>query len=320
MVEIKKMKWEDLDIRALAEISAEVRKHEGLGDYTIDQAEDYLRNMNDRFPIEIALLAVENNQVQGWLGIERVTEQIGEIGRWQPFIVQETERNKIAKQLISQINNYAQENGVNRMEIGFGGLSESNLATYRQRQVWFENEGWNKLEDTNFMACSPSESESHAIELPNGFDLKPLLEFDNDAIFECYNEAFTTGDARWIFDMTKEQRREEFEKLFDRSGRINSDASFVCLFGDAIVGFILVVTRSEDEEHLESIGVHPKYRGKGLGKTMLGVSKETLRKRGAQNFTLGVDPVNIPAVKLYERFQFNTVSRIARYSWKTSDP
>ncbi len=318
MVEILYRKWKELDIKALAEISAKVREAEGLGVYTPKQVEEYLRTMNERYPMEIVALAMDNGQIVGWMGIERVTDNIGEVGRWQPFVKSDTDKRKIARLLIANIIDYATSNDMNRVEIGFGEISENNRDTFNTRCSWYESEGWKKLEDSNFMVGNPIETAISGIQLPDDFELQPLLDSDNDAIFECYHEAFTTGNARWIYDMSREQRRQEFEKNFDRSRPINKDASFVILSDGAIVGFTLVISRSDEEEHLESIGVHPKFRGKGLGKILLGKSTEVLRGQEVQNFTLGVDPVNIPAVRLYERFGFETVSRTARYSWKTS--
>lgn len=317
MAKIVFRKWEELDIKTLAEMLAEVRRLEALGDYTHEQVEEYLKTMNQRFPIEVAALAIEEDQIVGWMGIERVTDNIGEVGRWQPFVISRTDKQKVARLLISNIIDYAKSNDIARIEVAFGEISEDNFDTFKTRSSWYEAEGWNKLEDTNFMVSSPINDEPKEIKHPDGFELRPLLEFDNDTIFECYHEAFTTGDARWIYDMTKEQRRQEFEKNFDRSHKINEDASFAFLSDGAIVGFILIVSRSDEEEHLESIGIHPKSRGKGLGKTLLCKSIKVLRSQESQYFTLGVDPVNTPAVRLYEQFGFETVSRTARFSWKT---
>ncbi|MHA2236649.1 MAG: GNAT family N-acetyltransferase [Candidatus Thorarchaeota archaeon] len=317
MVRTVLRKWEELDIKHLAEITSETRRYEGLGDYTVDQVEEYLRNINDRFPAEIAVVAIENEKIIGWMSVERVTEQIGEIGRWQPFVSQGPDRDKLAQHMIAKSSTYARENGIRRMEIGFGEISEPNLETYNQRQDWYESEGWNKLEDNNFMVTNPMvQRKLEEPKLPDGFSLQPLLEEDNDNLFQCYHEAFTSGKALWIYDLTEAQIRQEFDKNFDRSRPINGDASFVVVQERAIAGFILVVSRSEEEEHVESIGVHPSYRGKGLAKILLWRSMEVLRKSESENLTLGVDTVNIPAVKLYELFGFETVSRTARYSWK----
>ena len=179
MVEIVFRQWEELNINNLAEITCETRRYEGLGDYTVDQVEEYLKNMNKRFPAEIALVAFEDDKILGWMGVERVTEQIGEIGIWQPFVSQGPDRDKLAQHMIAKSITYAQENGIRRMEIGFGEISESNLDTYQQRQEWYESEGWNKLEDDNFMVANPmAKRVMEEPQLPDGFILQPLLEVD----------------------------------------------------------------------------------------------------------------------------------------------
>jgi ribosomal protein S18 acetylase RimI-like enzyme len=217
------------------------------------------------------------------------------------------------------MTDYAKSHDMTRIEVAFGDISEDNLDSFKTRCSWYEAEGWKKLEDTNFMASDPSVDGPRGVKPPDGFELRPLLEFDNDTIFECYHESFTTGEARWIYDMTEEQRRQEFDKNFDRSHQINGNASFAILSEGDIAGFILIVSRSDEEEHLESIGIHPKFRGMGLGKALLDKSIEVLRCQEAQNFTLGVDPVNTPAVRLYEQFRFETVSRTTRFAWNSTN-
>ena len=239
--------WENLDIKMLAHLSAEVRRMEGLGDYTDQQVEEYIRTMNERFPIETAALAFQDGEMVGWMGIERVTNNLGEVGRWLPFVSSKTDRQKVAHLLISSINDYARSNDITRIEVAFGEISEDNLETFATKSAWYEAAGWNKLEDTNFMVLGPIGDGSRKINPPAGFELQPLKEFDNDTVFECYHEAFTTGNARWIYDMTEEQRRQEFNKIFDRSHQINDDASLVILADREIVGFTLVVTSSDEE-------------------------------------------------------------------------
>ncbi|MFW9983057.1 MAG: GNAT family N-acetyltransferase [Candidatus Thorarchaeota archaeon] len=318
MVEIIQKNWEDLDIRTVAEITANIRRYEGLGDYTIDQVEEHLKNMNKRFPIEISFIALEEGKIVGWMGIERSTDNIGEVGRWQPFVMTDGNRREIGQQLISSVNEYAKSSNITRIEVAFGGVSEDNMAAFETRCIWYESRGWYNLEDTNFMVRSLDDLESDNIKIPGEFEFRPLLEFDNDAIFKCYFNTFTTGEARWIHDMSRTQIRQEFEKNFDRSHDINGTASFAILSDDIIVGFSLVLSRSDEEEHLEAIGIHPKFRRKGLGKILLRKSIEVLRSQNAQNFSLGVDTANSPAIKLYERFGFETVSRTVRYAWKSS--
>jgi ribosomal protein S18 acetylase RimI-like enzyme len=185
------------------------------------------------------------------------------------------------------------------------------------RSEWYGDNGWKKLTDTNFMVLDLNEVNTKNIKTPEEFEIQPLFEHETDAIYECYHEAFTTGDARWIYDMTEEQRRQQFDGNLNSPFPINESASFAIISGDGIAGFILVLSRSEEDAFLASIGVRPKFRRKGLSRILMNESIAVLKKQDVRNFTLGVELVNIPAVKLYEQYGFETVSRITRYSWKS---
>jgi GNAT superfamily N-acetyltransferase len=318
-LKIELLKWNELDIRALATMTAEVRRQEGLGNYTVDQVEEYLKLMNERFPIDIAAVVIDNSRVIGWMGLEQMTEELGEVGRWHPFVSQGPLREDAAQQMISEVSRYARENGIKRMEIGFGEISENNQEAFSHRQSWYEAAGWGRLEENLFMAVNPMDKcDIQPPRLQEEFNLQPLVDVNLEILFECYHKAFMTGQAMWIYDMTEEQRRQEFDKYFDRSTPINEEASLVLEKNGLIVGFILVLSRTEEEEHIQTIGVHPSHRGKGLAKFLMGKVIEILQKNGAENLTLGVDSVNASAMGLYERFGFETISRTIRYSWKDS--
>ena len=315
-MKIELLKWDALDISVLAKMTSVVRREEGLGDYTVDQVEEYLKLMNERFPTEIAVVAKEEDQVLGWMGMERLTEEIGEVGRWHPFIDQGPQREALAQQLISAVNRYAFENGISRMEIGFGEISSNNLEAFSHRRSWYEAAGWKHLEEDLFMAVNPMElRSSQAPTHQDEFNLKPLIDIDVEKLFQCYHQAFMTGEAVWIYEMTEEQRRQEFDKNFDKSKPINEKASFVLEKDGEVAAFILVLSRTAQEEYIESFGVHPSYRGRGLAKYLMMKVIEVMQNDGAENLTLGVDSVNRPAIGLYEQVGFRTVSRTIRYSW-----
>ncbi|MFW9845439.1 MAG: GNAT family N-acetyltransferase [Candidatus Thorarchaeota archaeon] len=308
--------WKDLDIGSLAELTSEVRRIEGLGNYTTEQMEIYIRNMNERFPIEIAVLALEEERVIGWIAMERATQNIGELSRWHPFVVHDVDSEEVGRAMISEVISYARTHGVTRIEIGFGEISDENLVTFKQRSEWYEAEGWQKLEDSYFMAIDPCRAQIQDIEIPKGYKTKSLLDVKKEALFSVYHDAFMTGGARWIHDLTVDERRQEFEKSFDQNNKINEHASIVIKSDDDIVGYALVLSRPGDEEHLQTLAVVQSARRQGLAKFMLKSILETLKARNITNLTLGTDPENVPAITLYRNFGFETVSRLARYSWK----
>ena len=115
MVRIEIRDWEALDIQQLAKMTSDLRRLEGLGEFTPEQVERYLRNMNERYPMEIAVLALEEERVVGWIALERTTENIGEIGRWYPFVIHDVDRTAVARHLISEVVSYAHTHGITRI-------------------------------------------------------------------------------------------------------------------------------------------------------------------------------------------------------------
>jgi ribosomal-protein-alanine N-acetyltransferase len=64
------------------------------------------------------------------------------------------------------------------------------------------------------------------------------------------------------------------------------------------VGFICF-RNVGDESDLLNIGVHPEFRGCGIGKKLMTFYVEECRQTGAKTLYLEVDPRNLPAVRLY---------------------
>ncbi|TFH04589.1 MAG: hypothetical protein E4H14_14430, partial [Candidatus Thorarchaeota archaeon] len=70
MVEISQRKWIDLDITALANLTKSVYIFEGLGEYSLEQIEQHLRTLNERFPFEVVFVAIHDGTLVGWVGVE----------------------------------------------------------------------------------------------------------------------------------------------------------------------------------------------------------------------------------------------------------
>jgi ribosomal protein S18 acetylase RimI-like enzyme len=98
----------------------------------------------------------------------------------------------------------------------------------------------------------------------------------------------------------------------------NERASLVLTKDGQVIGFSIVRPRTE-EEHLEVFGLHPDYRGRGLAKALILKSMSTVSDQGTERMSIGVDAVNVPAVKLYEKVGFRLVSRMIVHSWKKTD-
>lgn len=53
-----------------------------------------------------------------------------------------------------------------------------------------------------------------------------------------------------------------------------------------------------------------EYRGNGIGTSLMNELFKEAKQRGIRRLSLSVDPGNIPAVKLYERFGFKEVGKV----------
>jgi len=313
MVEITQCNWDDLDIITIATLTGAVYKFEGLGDPSLEQIKRHLISLNERFPFEAVFIATHDGTIVGWTGVERQTENIGEIGRWHPYVVDAPDRNEIAKSLISEVIKYAKRNGMNRLEISFGDISDETIKTYNERISWLESLDWSLVEDTLFMNKNALEKIPKA-DIPDGYRLQPLLENNDEALYKCHYAAFTTSMAREFNGLSEEEKKQHFNKLYDRTQPINAEASYVLKKDEEIACILLVITR-ENEEYISIVAVHPSYRGYGLAKALLATGIQKVREQGATDISIGVDEVNTPAVQLYRKFGFEVRSRLAFHSW-----
>ena len=69
----------------------------------------------------------------------------------------------------------------------------------------------------------------------------------------------------------------------------------------------------EDELHLANIAVSPLYRRQGVGSMLMTVLLEEALARGVRRAYLEVRPSNQEAIRLYEKFGFETVGVRPRY-------
>jgi ribosomal-protein-alanine N-acetyltransferase len=91
---------------------------------------------------------------------------------------------------------------------------------------------------------------------------------------------------------------------------LGDDATPVYVACDAkrrIAGFALIRVVG-DECELLTIAVDPKWRGKGIGRALLEAVFDDLLMSPARRMFLEVSEENVPAIKLYQREGFSTIS------------
>jgi ribosomal-protein-alanine N-acetyltransferase len=70
-----------------------------------------------------------------------------------------------------------------------------------------------------------------------------------------------------------------------------------------VVGYI-IYWQIRDEVQITNLAVHPDFRGRGIGETVLAVILKEVRAKGATFVTLEVRSSNTPAVSLYRKLGF----------------
>ena len=111
-------------------------------------------------------------------------------------------------------------------------------------------------------------------------DMRPATDADHDAIVRVLGEDYN-----------------------DRP----EDRRFVGVEGGNVVG-TLRLTETTQRSMIYGFVIEERQRGRRLGTRLLAAVMEQLGEEGIADLGLEVDPENTPAVRLYERFGFATVT------------
>jgi ribosomal protein S18 acetylase RimI-like enzyme len=133
---------------------------------------------------------------------------------------------------------------------------------------------------------------------PPEFVLRSYEDADSGALRYALDDAFA-GDP--LFEETTESRFREFYV-----GARGFDPSLWLLAWDSdeLAGFALAFPERFGDETLgwiDSLGVRPRYRSRGLGTALLHAVLGRLHARGLRRVGLGVEAENEAGLRLYER-------------------
>ncbi|MHA1481629.1 MAG: GNAT family N-acetyltransferase [Candidatus Thorarchaeota archaeon] len=310
--------WKEIEVGDLATITFNSRQAFKLGATSVERIENFLITLQERFPAEAIFLAYQKKKIVGWAGLERDGSTSGEIGRWHPYVLPIQNQDSIAMQLIESMMNYAQNSGMNRVEIAFGEITEDTLESYETYSKWYSKYNVMKFSEVLYMIWDFKDAHLKQSKLPDGVSIRKVKDVDIEELYQCYYETFSSGQDRDFFDHDESQRREKFDRSFVNADNINEEISSVLLVDDKIAGFASIRSR-DNEEHLDMLGIHSDYRRRGLGKLLILDVMNRVDKREVEIMSIGVDSVNSNAHDLYKKVGFNTVTRIILHSWKKAD-
>jgi ribosomal protein S18 acetylase RimI-like enzyme len=95
---------------------------------------------------------------------------------------------------------------------------------------------------------------------------------------------------------------------------VNRDPAFVAQDeAGKIVGFIMTSMEPRKTGSIITIDVMPDWRGKGVGKKLMGLAEEELKTRGAKKIILQTAVDNIDAIGFYKKLGYKEKKRIKDY-------
>ena len=128
---------------------------------------------------------------------------------------------------------------------------------------------------------------------PVGLHVEPAETRDAKDLARIHGQSFYRGWPTSDFQSFLEDR--------------NTPAYIACDAKRRIAGFALIRTVA-DEAELLTIAVEPRWRGKGVGRALMGAAFADLMMSPARRMFLEVDEQNHAAIRLYEKLGFSTIS------------
>ncbi|MGD0152492.1 MAG: ribosomal protein S18-alanine N-acetyltransferase [Thermacetogeniaceae bacterium] len=135
------------------------------------------------------------------------------------------------------------------------------------------------------------------------FGLRPMEKGDIAQILAIENVSFPTPWAEYAF-------LSELKNKFA--------VYYVAVHEDQVVGYAGMWLFS-GEAHITTIGVHPDWRGQGLGKMFMDKMINQARDRGASTMILEVRPSNAAARYLYKKMGFRQIGCRKNYYLETRE-
>lgn len=135
------------------------------------------------------------------------------------------------------------------------------------------------------------------------YHIRPMQEQDIDPVLSIDRTSFALP---WSANAYHYELNENLRSLLWVAETIDHESSPI------VVGMI-VVWMILDEAHIATIAVHPDFRGKGIGRSLLIVGLREAIRQGATHTTLEVRASNMAAQNLYRSFQFQIVGQRPQY-------
>lgn len=323
MIEAEIIPWSQADIQELAQMTYDTfqaSKDQGLARIPVDGMEQWLKRLSFDAP-PVVLQAQSERKAVGWLLLFIQDETRVEINPWalngHPFILSRKDEEKIAVKLLQDAQEYTRNQGYTRLELNFKQTAGEPIQFYEKYPEWYRALGFQQVTETAIMRRPLENLGFEDSQLLPEFRLRPLLDFDDEVIYRIYHEVYSASLNQFFLDQSDEERRAFFDEDFSREDPISEGTSLMLLKDEQPLGFSLMrPTHGPDNVHLWKFGIHQDYRRRGLGKGLLRLIMVRSSEQGVKTMSLGVEPNNTPAYKLYLGHGFKEEVRQTEYTWK----
>lgn len=318
-IKISIQKWNEINICEFAQLAITAWQSKG-STLTVEKLINWLHNLEFKFPPIVFLAHSEDNLV-GWLlfYIQNSTE--AEINPWalngHPIVSPDKKEEEIAAKLIEHATNFAKKKGLTRVEVNY--YAEETEQANQKHKAFYESHGMSLIEENVHMRVELSRKELESeIGFPPGSEIKLITEVHGEELFQCFYQTFRDSEDRWLSDKSDDEIRDYFNEVICESPFPLIEDASIALFKDNQIIAFTVCRRSHGDNNgqLWVMGVHPGYRRKGIGKSLILHIKEKLIEKGFKTMSLNVDLANKHAYQLYQKQGFNPEWCQISYAWK----
>ncbi len=310
----------NVDLRALSSFILKAKQASGVwrSETTLDHVENAMkRSFADT--ADIVVLAEEKGVPVGCLVLHYKAEKQAEVNPWflggLPIALPGDDASEVSESLLQTAIAVCTQEGISRLELSFPRDQHSDSV-----KSLLQGHGFSVLEEIQHMRAGISELTIKASPLPETVERRPLFEANRESLYECWYEAFRSGEDRSFLTLGEQERKAFFEEAFDFTDDLIEAASCALYRGAKMIGFALVrPTHGAKNGHLWQMGVLPECRGTGLAKYLLTDVCARLEEADFETLSLNVDLANRPAYELYRASGLQDDWCLVSYEWRPTN-
>ncbi|MFX0065124.1 MAG: GNAT family N-acetyltransferase [Candidatus Hermodarchaeota archaeon] len=321
-------KWDEVDIHQIAQLTLAAKRDSGRwgAEETIERAMKNLYTLKTSYrklfgvKSPIVFLARSDGKLIGYLILFFKNHKKVEINPWfldgHPLVFPNKNGKEIGTKLISEVVKWTKKEGIETIELTIPWKLEENNRIYDEYEAWYGSHGFELKLKYVFMTCNLVKHAITDVMIPSGFEIKQIRAVSKNALYQCYYDAFKTGDAQFFFYQTEKERREFFNKLTS-SDALNDVNSLVLMKDQQLIGFVYTIPYGEKKRNISCMCIHPDFWGRKLGKFLLLLVMKRAALQGHRIMTLGTEP-DMRAFQLYRKNGFKVTSGEITYIWKNA--